>query len=65
MHGANGYLVHQFFDNTVNDRTDEWGGSVENRTRFGLEALKVLIDVWGADKVGVRISPSGGYNDMG
>ena len=65
VHGANGYLVHQFLDSTSNHRTDQWGGSVENRARFGLEALKVLVEVWGADRVGVKLSPCGGYNDMG
>ncbi|KAJ7771916.1 flavoprotein NADH-dependent oxidoreductase [Mycena maculata] len=64
LHGANGYLIHQFLDSTSNARTDKWGGSVENRARFGLEILKVLVEVFGAD-VGVKLSPSGGYNDMG
>ncbi|KAL0575124.1 hypothetical protein V5O48_006850 [Marasmius crinis-equi] len=65
LHGANGYLIHQFLDTTSNKRTDQWGGSVENRARFGLETLKVLNEVWGSDRVGVKLSPSGGYNDMG
>jgi len=65
LHGANGYLIHQFLDSNSNLRTDEWGGSKENRARFGLEVLKVLIEVWGADRVGVKLSPGGGYNDMG
>ena len=65
MHGANGYLVHQFLDNTSNKRTDEWGGSVENRSRFGLEILKELVDVWGKGRVAIKLSPAGGYNDMG
>ncbi|KAK7043863.1 hypothetical protein VNI00_008029 [Paramarasmius palmivorus] len=65
LHGANGYLVHQFLDNTSNKRTDKWGGSVENRSRFGLEALKALIEVWGPERVGVKLGPTGGYNDMG
>ena len=65
VHGANGYLVQQFLDNTSNTRTDQWGGSVENRARFCLEAVKVLIDVWGADRVAVKLNPTGGYNDMG
>ncbi|KAJ7451174.1 flavoprotein NADH-dependent oxidoreductase [Mycena latifolia] len=64
LHGANGYLVHEFFDSTTNKRTDKWGGSVENRARFGLEALKALIEVFGAN-VGIKLSPTGGYNDMG
>ncbi|KAJ6547016.1 hypothetical protein B0H19DRAFT_1304703 [Mycena capillaripes] len=64
LHGANGYIVHQFFDSTANQRTDEWGGSPENRARFALETLKALIEVFGPD-VSIKISPAGGYNDMG
>ncbi|KAJ7812635.1 hypothetical protein B0H14DRAFT_3752193 [Mycena olivaceomarginata] len=64
LHGANGYIVHQFLDSTSNQRTDKWGGSVENRTRFALEILKELIEVWGPD-VALKVSPAGGYNDMG
>ncbi|KAJ7690060.1 flavoprotein NADH-dependent oxidoreductase [Mycena rosella] len=64
VHGANGYLVHQFLDSTSNKRTDKWGGSVENRARFAIETLKALIEVWGPD-VALRVSPAGGYNDMG
>ncbi|KAJ7639459.1 flavoprotein NADH-dependent oxidoreductase [Roridomyces roridus] len=64
LHGANGYLVHQFLDSTANQRTDKWGGSVENRARFALETLKALIEVYGPD-VSIKLSPAGGYNDMG
>ncbi|KAF8146622.1 flavoprotein NADH-dependent oxidoreductase [Mycena galopus ATCC 62051] len=64
LHGANGYVVHQFLDSTSNHRTDKWGGSVENRTRFTLEILKELVAIWGPD-VAVKISPADGYNDMG
>ncbi|KAJ7746766.1 hypothetical protein DFH07DRAFT_588535 [Mycena maculata] len=64
LHGANGYLVHQFLDSTSNKRTDKWGGSVENRARFALETLKALIEVYGSD-VAIKLSPAGGYNDMG
>ncbi|KAJ6569576.1 flavoprotein NADH-dependent oxidoreductase [Mycena capillaripes] len=64
FHAANGYLVHEFLDSTANKRTDKWGGSVENRARFGLEVLKVLIEVFGVN-VGIKLSPTGGYNDMG
>jgi 2,4-dienoyl-CoA reductase-like NADH-dependent reductase (Old Yellow Enzyme family) len=56
VHGANGYIVHQFLDSTSNQRTDKWGGSVENRTRFALEILKELIEVWGPD-VALKVSP--------
>jgi len=64
LHGANGYIVHQFLDNTSNHRTDEWGGSRENRSRFGLEVLKALTTVFGSN-VGIKLSPAGGYNDIG
>ena len=64
VHGANGYIIHQFLDNTSNKRTDQWGGSVENRARFGLEVLKAVIEVFGSE-VGVKLSPAGGYNDVG
>ncbi len=64
VHGANGYLVAQFLDSTSNKRTDEWGGSIENRARFGLEILKAFKEVYG-NNVGVKVNPSGGYNDMG
>jgi 2,4-dienoyl-CoA reductase-like NADH-dependent reductase (Old Yellow Enzyme family) len=57
--------VHQFLDSTSNVRTDAYGGSVENRCRFGLEVLKELVDVWGPGRVAVKLSPAGGYNDMG
>ncbi|KIJ36201.1 hypothetical protein M422DRAFT_179813 [Sphaerobolus stellatus SS14] len=65
LHGANGYLPHQFLDSTSNKRTDMWGGSVENRARFMLEAAKALVSVWGADRVAIKLNPCGGYNDMG
>ncbi|THV03768.1 FMN-linked oxidoreductase [Dendrothele bispora CBS 962.96] len=65
LHAVSGYLINQFLDSTSNHRTDEWGGSIENRCRFGLEVVEALVDVWGADRVGIRVTPSGGYNDMG
>jgi len=64
VHGANGYLVTQFLDNTANHRTDQWGGSVENRSRFGLEVLKAVKEVFGRN-VSIKLSPAGGYNDVG
>ncbi|KAJ6519264.1 flavoprotein NADH-dependent oxidoreductase [Mycena sanguinolenta] len=64
LHGANGYIVHEFLDSTANKRTDKWGGSVENRARFGLEVLTALVEVFGPD-VAVKLSPAGGFNDMG
>ena len=59
LHGANGYLVDQFLRDGTNKRTDEYGGSVENRVRFLREVLEALISVWGADRVGLRLSPNG------
>lgn len=59
LHGANGYLVDQFLRDKTNLRTDEYGGSPENRTRFMREVLEAIIDVWGADRVGIRLSPNG------
>jgi len=59
LHGANGYLVDQFLRETTNLREDEYGGSPENRTRFMREVLEGLIDVWGADRVSIRLSPNG------
>ncbi|KAF5379167.1 hypothetical protein D9615_006005 [Tricholomella constricta] len=64
LHGANGYLVNQFLDSTANKRTDQWGGSIENRARFGLEVLKVMIEVFG-ENVALKVNPAGGYNDVG
>ncbi len=59
LHGANGYLVDQFLRDSTNLRTDEYGGPAENRVRFLREVLEALIDVWGADRVSVRLSPNG------
>ena len=59
LHGANGYLIDQFLRDSSNLRTDEYGGSPKNRTRFMREVLEALIDVWGADRVGIRLSPNG------
>jgi N-ethylmaleimide reductase len=57
VHSANGYLLEQFMSSVCNDRTDAYGGSIENRNRFLLEAVRAVISVWGADRVGVRLSP--------
>ena len=66
LHSANGYLPHQFLESHSNQRTDQWGGSVQNRARFVLEAVDALIDGFGsAKRVGIKLSPGGGYNDMG
>lgn len=64
LHGANGYLVDQFLQDGSNKRTDIYGGSIENRARFMMEIVKELVDVWGADKVGVRVGPSGTFASM-
>lgn len=64
LHGANGYLIAQFLDSMANTRTDRWGGSIENRSRFGLEVLKAVIQVFGRN-VAIKVSPSGRYNDVG
>ena len=65
IHGANGYLIDQFTQDTCNKRTDKWGGSVENRSRFGLEVTKAVVKAVGADKVGLRISPWSSFQGMG
>jgi N-ethylmaleimide reductase len=64
LHGANGYLLDQFLRDGTNRRTDAYGGTVENRARLPLEVTKAVIDVWGADRVGYRISPNGAFNAM-
>lgn len=64
IHGANGYLIDQFLRDGTNQRTDEYGGSIENRARLLLEVTQAVIDVWGTDRVGVRLSPDGTFNDM-
>jgi N-ethylmaleimide reductase len=65
IHGANGYLVEQFLQSHTNLRTDQYGGSIENRVRFLMEVTQAVIEVWGADRVGVRLSPYGVANDSG
>ncbi len=64
LHAANGYLVDQFLQDGSNHRTDEYGGSVENRTRFLLQVVAALVSVWGRERVAVRIGPSGTWNGM-
>jgi N-ethylmaleimide reductase len=61
---ANGHLIDQFLQNNTNKRPDQYGGSSENRARLLLEVAKTLTEVWGADRVGVRLSPSGTFNGM-
>lgn len=64
IHGANGYLLDQFLEDSTNKRDDQYGGTVENRARLLLEVVDAAIEVWGADKVGVRLSPGGTFNTM-
>ncbi len=64
LHGANGYLIEQFLRPNSNQRSDSYGGSIENRARFGLEVAKAVIAAIGKDKVGIRLSPYGAFNDM-
>ncbi len=64
LHGANGYLLEQFIRPNSNRRTDRYGGSIENRARFVLEVLDATINAIGKDKIGIRLSPFGVFNDM-
>jgi N-ethylmaleimide reductase len=64
LHGANGYLLEQFIRPNSNQRTDRYGGSIENRARFVLEVVDAAIEAIGKDKVGIRLSPFGVFNDM-
>ena len=65
IHGANGYLIEQFLRSRSNLRTDQYGGGIRNRVRFLMEVTQAVIEVWGADRVGVRLSPYGVANDSG
>ncbi|HCI14775.1 MAG: alkene reductase [Gallionellales bacterium GWA2_60_142] len=62
LHGANGYLIDQFFNTATNQRTDCWGGSIENRIRFAVEVAKASVAAIGAERIGMRISPYGAFN---
>ena len=64
VHGANGYLLDQFTRDSTNKRDDAYGGPIENRCRFPLAVTDAVVDVWGADRVGYRISPFQPYNDI-
>ncbi|MDP9646865.1 MULTISPECIES: alkene reductase [Paraburkholderia] len=64
LHAANGYLVDQFIQDGTNQRSDSYGGPIQNRVRFLRETLEALISVWGAERVGVRISPSGEWGGI-
>ena len=65
IHAANGYLIDEFLQSKTNHRTDEYGGNVENRYRFLKEVVEAVTSVLSAQRVGVRLSPNGQYNDMG
>jgi N-ethylmaleimide reductase len=65
IHGANGYLIEQFLQSHTNLRTDQYGGSIANRARLLMEITQAAIDVWGASRVGVRLSPYGVANGSG
>lgn len=65
IHAANGYLIDQFINTASNIRSDEYGGSIENRSQFALEVAQKVVDAIGAEKTGIRISPYGAFNDMG
>ncbi|MCD1644228.1 alkene reductase [Aurantimonas coralicida] len=64
VHSANGYLLDQFLRDGANQRTDDYGGSIENRIRFPLEVVDAVVGVWGAERVGIRISPVSPANDL-
>ena len=64
LHAANGYLIDQFLQDNSNHRTDQYGGSIENRTRLLLEIVAALVSLWGDNRVAVRMGPAGKFNDM-
>jgi N-ethylmaleimide reductase len=64
LHGANGYLLHQFLSTNANQRDDEWGGTIEGRIRLTVEVARAVAAAIGADRLGLRISPSNPFNDI-
>ncbi|MFS8015996.1 putative 12-oxophytodienoate reductase [Helianthus anomalus] len=65
IHGANGYLTDQFLKDQVNDRSDEYGGSLENRFKFAFKVVETVANEIGADRVGIRLSPFSNHMDAG
>ncbi|GJZ31405.1 putative 12-oxophytodienoate reductase 11 [Tanacetum coccineum] len=65
IHGAHGYLIDQFMKDGINDRTDKYGGSIENRCRFALEIVEAIVNEIGADRVGIRLSPYSSFSESG
>lgn len=65
LHGANGYLLDQFLQDSTNQRTDDYGGSIEKRARLMLSVTDAVISVWGAGRVGMHLAPRGDAHDMG
>ena len=64
LHGANGYLMDQFINTASNKRTDHYGGSIENRSRFAIEVAEAVVNAIGAERTGIRLSPFGVFNEM-
>ena len=64
IHGANGYLIDQFIRSRSNRRSDDYGGSIENRLRFPRMVVEAVVGVWGGQRTGIRLSPTGTFNDM-
>jgi 2,4-dienoyl-CoA reductase-like NADH-dependent reductase (Old Yellow Enzyme family) len=64
IHSANGYLLDQFLQDGTNQRTDQYGGNIDNRARFLMEVVDAVSEVWGADRVGVHLAPRGDAHDM-
>jgi len=64
IHGANGYLIDQFIRSKTNLRSDTYGGSIENRIRFPMMVVDAVVGVWGGQRTGIRLSPTGTFNDM-
>lgn len=65
LHGANGYLLHQFLSTNANQRTDEWGGTPANRARLVIEATRAVADAIGPARTALRLSPANPFNEIG